>query len=67
MKKKRELLNEEEIYLDMNYEAELQMKKNQIRQIEQKMQREIFIPDVISVSNLAKMIGVHLGKQLTCY
>lgn len=69
-KKERELQEEEEGYFDrfdMDYELDKSKKKDQARQIKQKLQRETFIPDAISVSNLAKIIGVHLGEKYICF
>ncbi|RIA84033.1 hypothetical protein C1645_785046 [Glomus cerebriforme] len=62
-KKERDLLEKEEGYFDIDYRFDRPKQKIRTHQIEQKLQREIFIPDAISVSNLAKMIGVHLGEQ----
>ncbi|GBC41773.2 uncharacterized protein OCT59_018145 [Rhizophagus irregularis] len=64
-KKERELQEEEEGYFDsfdMDYELDKSKKKDQAHQIKQKLQKEIFIPDAISVSNLAKIIGVQLAS-----
>ena len=51
----------------MDYEFDRSNRSKKKNQTHQKLPREIFIPDAISVSNLAKTIGVHLGEQLTCY
>jgi hypothetical protein len=59
-------LQEEEEDFNLDYRIDTPKKKNQTHQAEQSLQREIFISDAISVSNLAKMIGIHLGEQLTC-
>jgi hypothetical protein len=66
LKKERELQEEERYFdnFDTDYEFDRPKKKDQTHQIKQKLQREIFIPDAISVSNLAKIIGIHLGEKV---
>ncbi|CAG8444866.1 2569_t:CDS:10 [Funneliformis caledonium] len=61
LKKGRELWDEEDGYFDVNYEVDGPKKKSQVQEIEPKLQREVFIPEAISIANLAKMIGVRLA------
>lgn len=59
-KRRHEEYDKEELFLgDVVREKKNKDKAN----VEIKIQREIFIPEVISVSNLAKSIGVRMGKD----
>ncbi|CAI2162834.1 17488_t:CDS:10 [Funneliformis geosporum] len=61
LKKGRELLDAEDSYFYVNHDDDSPKKKSQVQKIEQKLQREVFIPEAISIANLAKMVGVRLA------
>lgn len=58
---------EEEVAFDMELEFERTKKKNKQSPVIQelpKLKKEIYLPEAISVSNLAKLIGERLGERL---
>lgn len=48
---------------ELKAEAEAKERKNKLEQEQaEKVQRDVYIPEVVNVANLAKILGIRLGK-----
>jgi metal-sulfur cluster biosynthetic enzyme len=46
-------------------EAEAKEKKNRMEQEQvEKAQRDVYIPEVVNIANLARVLGIRLGKDV---
>ncbi|CAG8463059.1 7957_t:CDS:10, partial [Acaulospora colombiana] len=63
IRKGHERMTEEEKEFDVDVGFERPKKKQQVHREAQEIQREIFLPEAISISNLAKLIGERMGEQ----
>ena len=60
---KKNQLDDELIHDELEL-SEKKKKKEQAIKVEEKVKREIYLPEAISVTNLAKVIGLRLGESL---
>ncbi|CAG8564347.1 6931_t:CDS:1 [Paraglomus brasilianum] len=58
-----ELDDDELVYDEFELSAK-KKKKMQVIKVEEKLKKEVYLPEAISVANLAKIIGLRLGKGL---
>jgi len=64
LKKNQENELDDELIYDELELSEKKKKKEQAIKVEEKVKREIYLPEAISVTNLAKVIGLRLGESL---